>query len=246
MALELKPFTFLDIDETMEFLKIPDVKKTEYRNQVIRLINMACQKIEDYIDRPVLEREFVEFRDGNSSNVIVPTYGPIKKVVELKIDFNRAFDVATALSADNYVLRGLPNMQQQASRLADTNSLDVTELFEIDGTDIVIRDDNNMALLGRLFTGSVVQSVKLTYRAGIAKDMQSVPDTIKYAALLICDHFYMARENRDLGVKSKSTHGGQSYSKELGVPQEIEDLLHDYKDYSFGPYDVPQKNTFQT
>lgn len=243
MALELKPFSYLEIDEVSDFLKIPEAKKAEYRNQVILLINMACQKVEDFIDGPVLAREYVEYRDGNSSNVIVPTYGPVKQVVEIKIDFNRAFDVATALEPDNFVLRGLPNLNQQASRGPST-SLDVTELYEIDGTDIVIRDDNNTAILGRLFAGSVIQSIRLTYRAGLAKDKNSVPDTVKYATMLICDHFYMARENRDLHLKSKNNNN-QSYSKDGGLPKEIEDLLQDYKDYSFGPFDVPQKNTFQ-
>jgi hypothetical protein len=241
MALELKPFAYLEVEETLEFLKIP--KHNEYRNQVIRLINMACQKVEDYIDGPVIARQYTEFRDGNSSNVIVPTFFPVKEVVEIKIDFNRAFDVATALAADNYVLRGIPSLGQQAS-LGPSTSLTVTDLYEIDGTDIVIRDDSNTAILGRLFTGSIIQSIKLTYKAGLAKDKESVPDTVKYATLLICDHFYMARENRDLHLKSKGTMGGQSYSKDGGLPKEIEDLLQDFKDYSLGPFDVPQRNTF--
>lgn len=244
MALELKPFSYLEIDETMEFLKIPPAKRDEYRNQVIMLINMACQKVEDFIDGPVLARQYTEFRDGSSSNVVVPAYGPVKHVVEIKIDFNRAFDVATALPADNFVLRGMPNLNQQAS-LGPVTSLDVTELYEIDGTDIVIRDDTSTGILGRLFTGSVIQSMKLTYTAGLAKDKNSVPDTVKYATLLICDHFYMARENRDLNIKHKSNLSSQQYTKELGLPVEVTDLLQDYKDYSFGPYEVPQKNTFQ-
>lgn len=243
MALELKPFAYLELEETMEFLNIPPTKREEYRNRVTMLINMACQKVEDYIDRPVIARQYTEFCDGNSSNVVVPIFSPVKEVIEIKIDFNRAFDVATALDADNYVLRGLPNINQQASN-GPINSLLVTDLYEIDGTDIVIRDDTNTAILGRLFTGSVIQSIKLTYTAGIAKDKQNVPDTIKYATLLICDHFYMAKENRDINVKSKSNLSSQSYSKELGLPKEVIDLLQDYKDYSLGSFPIPQKNTF--
>lgn len=250
MALELKPFAYLEVDEVMEFLRIPEAKRTEYRNRVILLINMACQKVEDFIDGPVLARQYTEFRDGTASNVLVPVYGPVKEIVEIKIDFNRAFDIASALTeGDNYVLRGIPNLNQQANS-GPVNSVDLTDLYEVDGTDIVIRDDNNMALLGRLFTGSVIQSIKLTYRAGLARDKNDVPDTVKYATLLICDHFYMAQENRDLHLKSK-TNNNQSYTKKdnmkshSALPEEITDLLQDYKDYSFGPYEVPQRNTFQ-
>lgn len=245
MKLELKPFTYLDITEVADFLKIPTDKVDEKRNQIIQLINLACARVESFIDGPVLARTYVEFRDGNSSNVLVPTYSPVKEIKEIKIDFNRAFDIATALEqGDNYVLRGVPSLDQQA-KAGTVDSLVLTELYEVNGTDIVIRDDNNTVLLGRLFAGSVIQSIKLTYTAGLAKDMVSVPDDLKYATMLICDHFYMARENRDIAVKSKGNMGSQHYSKELGIPVEVEALLQDYKDYSLGPFDVPQKNTFQ-
>lgn len=241
---EIKSFSFIFLDEAMEFLNIPAQKQDENRNLVTRLINTACQRVEGYIDGPVIAREYIEYIDGTSSDTIIPSYRPIRDIVELKVDYNRAFGVATAFTQDDFSLAGIPDQDQQTKEKIEKGNFE--PLYSIKGSHIVLRDDNNTAVLGRLFTGSVTQSIKLTYKAGIALDIYDVPEDLKYAALLIIEHLWMAKHNRDIKVTSKSNAAGSgaSYNKQLGWPQEVIDILEDYKNYGFPTIGRPQKNTF--
>lgn len=231
----LKDFSYLTLDETKSWLKIA-LANTDFDDAVTRMINTACQKVESFIDGPVLTREFVEFRDGNASNVIVPAYQPVRSITEIKIDYNHEFSNATIVNPDNALLRGLP-----ARSLSET-------VIEIIGQDIVLRDDNNTALLGRLFAGSVIQSIKLTYMAGLAEEATDLPDDLVQATLMLVEYYYMLRENRDLGISSRGSMAGQNYHRmdvgDSGMPKEIETMLNEYKDYSLGVTDVGQHNTF--
>lgn len=236
--MQLSPYAFLTLEETKEWLKIkPD--NTDYDNILIRLINRATAKVENYIDGPVLTRELVEFRDGNSSNTIVPTFYPVTEIVEVRIDFNRGFGNETIVSTENIILRGMPSLSQ----------IQGDPQIKILGSDIVLRDDNNTALLGRIFAGSVIQSIKLTYKAGRGDTAADIPDDLKDACLMLVEYYYLMRENKDVGIKSR-TSMNQSYTRvdatdtDSGMPREIETLLDEFKDWSLGITDQPQKNTF--
>ena len=230
--MELKRFTYLNLPEVKEWLRIKPENK-DLDNILVRLINTACARVENYIDGPALTREFIEQRDGNSSNVIVPSHRPIVEIVEVKIDFNRAFDTSQPLELENLVIRGMPSLDQMTSDVK----------VQIIGSDIVIRDDNNTAILGRLFSGSVIQSIQLKYRAGWGDTAEDLPPDLVHATLMLVEYLYILRENRELNVNSKSSNG-QSYSRKTGIPEEITVLLDDFKDFSFGAANVPQKNNF--
>lgn len=228
----LKNTSYLTLAETKAWLRITD---NSLDSIIERLINTACERVEKYIDSPVLTREFIEFHDGNNSNVIIPSQYPVTEIVEIKIDFNRDFDSATAVRAENYVLRGLPSMKIQGE---DPEIL-------IQGSDIVLRDDSNVAILGRIFSGSVIQSIKLTYKAGRGETADELPSDLVQATLMLVEHLYMLRENRELNVKSKSNMGGQGYTREPGMPKEIAEMLDVYKDMALPPVSQPQRNTFK-
>lgn len=236
MALELKDSSYLTVEEMKDWLNIQEANTTK-DNKLTRLINVACDQVRQYIDRPVLTQEFVEWVDGNSSNVIVPTRSPVVEIVEVKIDFNRAFDAVTALQADNYVLRGLPSFKQITSG-DDINLV-------IDGTDIVLRDDNNSAVIGRIFSGSVIQSVQLKYKAGYGETADDLPSDLVHATLMLVEYLYIISENRELNIRSKGTFNGQNYSRDTGMPKEISEILDNYKDFSLPAVAQPQRNTFK-
>ncbi len=228
----LKASTFLTLDDVKSHLRIP-LANTEYDNKVKRLINMATDMAEKYIDGPIKNRTIVETRDGDSSDTMVPDYYPIRSITEIRIDYNRGFDSVTVIDATNYVLRGTP-------------SLDQTLGVGIKGSDVVIRDDNNTSIVGRIFTGSVVGAIRLTYVAGYGADINTIPYDLQQAVLMAIEYFYILAENRELNVKQKVNGAGgqQSYQRESGLPKEVEQMLDRYVDYGFGRNNKPQRNTF--
>lgn len=245
--MNLHEFSYLTLAETADWLKIDwtvPTNVTKYTLTLTRLINTATKMVESYIGGPVLTRVLREFRDGNSSDVVTPTYHPVRKLLEVRIDYNRGFDATTIVLDTQTVLRGMPEIDQAA---LDADPLEIDNaILELRGSDIVLRDDNNTALLGRIFAGSIVQSIQLTYRAGWGDTADTIPADLVQATLMLVEYFYMLRENRDLGVNSRNNNN-QGYRRDRndsGIPPEIELILDQYKDYSLGITDVPQKNTF--
>lgn len=229
-----KPFCFIDLDELKDHLKI-DPTVTKFDGALTRIANAACARVEKYIDGPVLTRQFVEETDGNQSNVIVPDMYPVTEIVEIRIDYNRGFAENTKILPENIILRGMPSMSQLSG--------DVD--LRVDGEDILLRDAADTSTLGRLFTGSAASSIKITYKAGRGESMDDLPDDLVYATLMLCEYMYITRENRDLGIKSK-TNSNQGYDRdhENGMPAEVREILDQYVDYTFGHAKVPQKNNF--
>lgn len=238
MSISLSARAYLTLDETKDWLKIP-LANVSHDEVVKRLINTACARVETFIDGPVLNKSYVEYMDGNNSTVLVPTHHPVREITEIKIDYNRDFAGANALESGQAVLRGFPPINQP-SMTAPT--------LQVQGTDIVLRDDANVAVLGRLFSGSVVQSIRVTYKAGLGDASADIPDDLKTATLMLTEFMYITRENRELGVASKGVMG-QSYSRrqmgDSGMPEEIEGMLHQYKDYALPAVSMPQRNNMK-
>lgn len=223
----LKSNVWVTLDDVKDHLKIK-LDNTDYDNRLKRLINSVVDMMEKYIQGPIKERTFIEFKDGDNSNTIVPNYYPARSVTELRIDMNRVFGTESIIPAANYILRGDP---------------DPLHASNMKGSSIIIRDDSNSSIMGRLFTGSVSGSIKLTYVAGWGADYTDMPGDLTEALFLGIEYFYLLRENRELGVKSK-TNGNQNYSRDVGLPKEVTDILDQYTDYTFGGNNSPQKNMF--
>lgn len=230
MALQFKSNVYLEMDEIKSFLKIKK-EITEFDAQLVLLGNMACARVESMINAPVLVQEKIETQDGTSSNNLVPQYWPVRSVNEIRIDYNSQFgakDPTTIQDPQFYKTRGFYR--------------DVK--FGLAGSDVVIINDGQRAVIGQMLFGSIIQSVRIKYDAGWAYDKADVPDDLKYATLLLVEYFYMLRENRDLNVKQKGTMGGQMYMRDTGIPEEIEDLLSPYVNHTFGSANRPQRNSF--
>ncbi len=223
----LKTNVFLTLDDVKDWLKIKPAN-TEYDNKLKRLLNMATDKCEKYIQGPIKQQQFTETKDGDSSNTLVPDYYPVRSIDEIRVDYNRDFGDATIIQPDAYLLRKLEGVSS----------------IGVKGTDIVIRDDSNTAIVGRIFIGSVVGSIQVKYTAGWGADADDIPYDIQQAVLILIEHFYLLRENRELNLKSKSNMSGQGYSKELGIPIEVSLLLDDYVDQTMGRNNLPQRNLF--
>lgn len=224
-TITLKSNTFIALDDVKDWLKIP-LANTDHDNRLKRLINLATDEAERYISGPIKNQTYVEERDGDSSDTIVPDYWPLKSITELKVDYNRGFGTESIIIPADYFARGPKNVSSVG----------------INGTDIVVRgDSNSTATLGSLIVGSVVGCIKLTYVAGHGADATEIPFSFQQAVLLLVEHYYLVRENRELNIKSK-TNNNQGYSRELGIPKEVTDLLDPYVDYAIPHINKPQSN----
>lgn len=228
---QLKDNVFLTLEDVKDWLKISDdacVKDTGLENRVMRMMNSAADMCERYVGGPIKSRQYVEFRDGDSSNTLVLDYYPIREVSDLRVDFNRAFTDPTIVKAGEYIIRGTP---------------DPSFPGKIRGTDLVLRDDNDTSIVGRIFTGSTVGSIKITYTAGWGANQDEIPSDLVNAVLMTIEFYYMLRETRDMNTKSKSVNG-QTTSRVQGLPKEVTDILDSYVDYTLGRNNRPQTNTF--
>lgn len=210
-----------------------------YRN-VVRVMNAACGWIEKEVDGPVMTRRFIGTYDGTNSNVIVPKFFPVVRIASVKVDYNRAFGAESLLTTENYFLRGAGGSENPYQ----VQSQDVE--LKVRGTDIVLRDDNETFIVGRIFSGSVLGSIRMVYDAGLGDSAEDLPEDLYHATMQLFEYWYFQGENRDLAVSSKGIRG-ESYTKMKGnVPDEISDTAQKYKDFSFGGASVPQRNYFAT
>ena len=207
------------------------------RQRYEMLINSACQRIEGILRTNVLAKTYQEDIDGNDSNVVVPAQWPIISVADIRIDYNRNFDEASIVDQINILFRGMPDTRQ------DVSANDI----RLVGNDIYLRDDDSDNVIGRVFSGSVAGSVRVTYKAGWANNTEDVPEDLRLAALFLAEWLEFRRSNRDVGVSSKGVRG-ESYSKgeELieGIPASIYGMLENYINHSFGEHFRHQNNIF--
>jgi hypothetical protein len=70
-AVALKSNVFFTLDDAKDHLKIK-LDNTEHDNRVRRLLNLATDLCEKYIDGPIKTRQYVEQHDGDASDTLVP------------------------------------------------------------------------------------------------------------------------------------------------------------------------------
>lgn len=220
--------SYLTLLETKAWLSVPTATTTK-DDQIIRHINTACARVESYIQSPVLSREFVEYFDGNNSNVIVPSHYPVESIDEIVINLSGEFETSDPLNTEAYALRHIPSLAIEEGVI---------------GLDVVLRDTSSVDVIGRIVPASSVQSIRITYTAGRG-DADTMPDDLKTATLMMVEYLYILKENRELGVSSKGVMG-QSYQKrevgDSGMPKEIEAMLNSYVDSALPSVAVPQRN----
>lgn len=241
--MSMKANVYITLADMAAWLKIKATKvqsaSPDYDAQLTAVLellgNAACTKVESIIKTTVLAKDFTEYHDGNNSNVIVPHHWPVVQVTDLRIDTLRQFPDPTSVNSINYFLRAQADKRQASSDLS----------LRLLGTDVVIRDDNEKYIIGRLFMGSALGSIQLKYKAGWGLSADDVPSDIKLATLQLVEFYYIQRDNRDINVTSKSVKG-ESYSKVKDeIPAQILDLLAPYEDVSLGDHPQPQRNTFK-
>ncbi len=243
----LKPTAYLTLQEVAEWLNIkPNLYavpadpapflsgQEELRRLLERVINIACDKVQNILQTSVIAKQFEETLDGNNSNVILPSKWPIVSVQEVRIDYNRNFGPETIVSSVNQILRGYADVRQEFTDLA----------LRIVGNDIVLRDDGFDTIIGKIFSGSVIGSTKIKYTAGWAKDAEDIPFDLRHATTLLVEYYYFQRSNRDLNITSKGVRG-ESFSKiKDGIPDTILELLEPYKDVTMPLFEKSQTNIF--
>lgn len=231
MAITLKTNTFLTLDEVKAWLRIP-LTSTDYDEVVKRLINVATDQAEQYIEGPIKTNRYVEQHDGTSTDTIVPHHFPVTSVEEIKVEYNRNYAVATPVAPTDYAIRGISKFNNTGGDFA----------LNIKGTDIVFGTTNSSpTIIGSTFGGDAVQSIRVTYEAGYGTTQDELPADLVHATLMQIEYLYILRENRELGVRSKTVRE-QTYSREGGMPVEVKEILDKYRDITFGCHNQPQKN----
>lgn len=202
---------------------------------VVKIINASIDKIESIINGPVLTREFSEEHDGSNSNTIKPHHWPVRAITEVRIDYNRAFGPTSVIPDGQYFLRGGSDIKQVSGDVS----------LRVIGNDVVLRDDNENFILGRIFSGSVLGSIKIKYKAGWGETIEDLPQDLVLATQQLMEFFYYMRENRDIAVQSKGVKG-ESYTRlKDGIPEVIFEMIEKYEDMSLGTGPVPQRNYFR-
>lgn len=225
----LKPSVFLTLDDAKDWLRIKPASSDNdpgLDNRLARLLNMAVDLCERYIDGPIMNRAIVEVRDGSSCNMIVPDYYPIKSVEKISVDYNGNFTPTTVLTPDNTALHAFQGITSVG----------------VNGIDVVVRGQESEATFGQISMGAAIASIEIQYTAGWGATAEEIPYDLQHAVLLTLEVYYILRENRELNVRSKSAFQGQSYHRDTGLPKEVEIILDQYKDYSFGRNNQPQRN----
>jgi hypothetical protein len=229
---QLKPNVFLTLDDVKEWLGLTSQMCTAnpgLENKLARLLNSVTDMAERHLNGPIKTRSIpAEFHDGDSSNTIMPDYWPVREIASIYVDFNRQFSQPTLIQKTNYILRGAP---------------DPTFPNQVRGSDIVLRDDNETSIVGRIFTGSTVGSIKMAYTAGWGADQNEIPADLTQAILMGIEYYYRKQDSKDIGVKSKTVNG-QSITFVQGLPLEVMSILNMYVDYTLGRNNRPQTNTF--
>lgn len=203
---------------------------------LIAVMDAACDWFENAIDGPVLTRQFTGYYDGSNSNVVRPQHWPVRTIKSIKIDYNRQFPADSELNASQFFLRGAEDAYQVKG----------SAQLEIVGSDVVLRDDNETFIVGRIFSGSILGSIELVYTAGLGETPDDLPADLMHATIQLAEYWFYQRENRDVAVSSKGVRG-ESYTKLKGdVPDEIQSVAQSYTDMSFGNCPVPQRNYFRT
>ena len=215
-----------------EVLLKPDEEKT--RRLIERLINTACDKVENILQTCVIAKDYEDTLDGNNSNVIIPSKWPVIGIKEIKIDYNRGFSSETIISPKNWILRGYADRRQATTDVS----------VRIIGNDVVLRDDGRDSIIGRIFSGSVLGSVKVKFTAGWALNKEDIPYDLQHATMLLFEYYFFQRSNRDLGVISKTIKGDSSSKVKDGIPDTITELLQPYCDISLPLYEKSQTNVF--
>ncbi len=211
-----------------------DSKLPETRRRYEMLINAATQRIESILNTTVIAKEYQDEFDGNGSNTMVPSKWPMLSVTELKIDFNRVFPPESVVAAVNFILRGAADIRQ------DVAGNDI----RIVGNDVVLINSDTDNIIGTIFAGSVLGSIRMKYLAGWGRDADDVPFDLKLAAFQLVEFWDYKRSNRDIGLVSKGVMG-QSYSKfQDGIPETIMQILDQYINHSFGQFEKVQNNVF--
>lgn len=210
----------------------PEEEKT--RRLIERMINLACDKVENILQTCVIAKDFTDVIDGNNSNVIIPSKWPVIGIKEVRIDYNRGFSDNTIIDPKNWILRGYADRRQA--------STDVQ--LRIIGNDVVLRDDGRDSIIGRIFSGSVLGSVKVVFTAGWALNKEDIPSDLLYGTMLLVEYYYFQRSNRDLGVISKTIKGDVSSKVKDGIPDTIMELLEPYCEVSMPLYEKSQNNVF--
>lgn len=220
----LSKFALTDLATAKDWLGIQS-SDTSKDARVTLLINSATQWIETYCDRRLAKRSgIVWYASGRRNNKLLTHEWPIIAIQSLYID---------------------------NSPLSNAGKFDATTL--IPNTDYDIDDYGTTIVYQKGVFPVGYENIKVTYDAGYDSTIApnagnyeptiglGVPADLIQVCLWATEWYYMFRDRRDIGRKSKGK-GDENTMMVDSIPQHLLDTLDNYRRTEFPALDVPVFN----
>lgn len=129
MAVTLDPNALVTLADAKDHLNIPSAN-LDFDDRVKRYINSATFEIENFLDRKIIKRTYIEYQDGRNSNRIVLKNWPADKPSELRIDPESVFtDPSTLIDSGDYEIDN-DSMVVMPNRLFSKGTRNIKVVYE--------------------------------------------------------------------------------------------------------------------
>lgn len=169
---------------------------------LIHLLNVGYKRIEKYISRQVIAKEYTEYYDGDNSGKLLLRKWPVIEVDSIYVDAERDFSSDTLVDPDNYFV----------DTDSDT-SIGVVEIFKHGGSNP-----------GWFSKG--IKNIKVVYTAGWLE----APAPLLHALCLFVAWHYKHSGNE--AIRQASIGGFSKTFENDDLPPHIKNWLCDYKERS--------------
>ena len=197
--------SYMDLDDVKSWLQFPANASTSQDANLQRIVDMACEWVQNEINRPVAATSYTERHDGWSGEYIVLNYAPILQIVE----------------ATEYQSTGGPVPLPESTPDNPVDGIQVNYL-----TGRIMRTFAGYSWPRPFFPGS--RNIEVTYVAGY----NPIPPSIWTATVELIAHWWRNTQQASRQVlRTGDYDAGVPDSDPLwaGVPYRVQSLLAPYR-----------------
>ena len=197
--------TYVELDDVKAWLQFPANAGTAYDVNLQLVVDMACNWIQDEINRPVAPTTFTERHDGWSGDTIMLHYSPVLEIVE----------------ATEYQSTGGPNPLPVST---PNNPVDGIQLNNLTGR--IMRTFAGYSWPRPFFPGS--RNIEVTYVAGY----NPVPPSIRMATYELIKYWWANTQQASRNIITAVEYDPQAPDTDplwAGVPYRVSMLIAPYR-----------------